>query len=71
MREESLLSLPEAVRRMTSLPADTLRLEGRGRLQVGAHADVVLFDSEEISDRATLEDPRRKATGVDTVLAAR
>ena len=68
VREESLLSLPEAVRRMTSLPADTLRLEGCGRLQVGAHADVVLFDSEEISDRATLEDSRRKAIGVDTVL---
>ena len=68
VREESLVSLPEAVRRMTSLPADILGLKGRGRLQVGAYADVVLFDSEDISDRATLEAPRRKALGVDTVL---
>jgi N-acyl-D-amino-acid deacylase len=68
VRDESLLTLPEAVRRMTSLPADILGLEGRGRLQVGAFADIVIFDPEEVSDRATLEQPRRKALGIDAVL---
>jgi len=68
VREESLISLPEAVRRMTSLPADILGLEGRGRLDVGACADMVLFDKETVLDEATLEAPRLKARGVDTVL---
>ncbi|HEX9723251.1 MAG TPA: amidohydrolase family protein [Vicinamibacteria bacterium] len=68
VRDESLVSLPEAVRRMTSLPADILGLESRGRLQVGAFADIVLFDPRKISDRATLEAPRRKALGIDAVL---
>jgi len=68
VRDESLLDLPEAIRRMTSLPADTIGLEGRGRLAAGAHADVVIFDADAVRDEATLDAPRRKAAGIERVL---
>ena len=68
VRGESLLSLPEAIRRMTSLPADTIGLEGRGRLEPGAWPDIVVLDADAIRDEATLEKPRRNATGIDAVL---
>jgi N-acyl-D-amino-acid deacylase len=68
VREERLLALPEALRRMTSLPASILGLEDRGVLREGAFADVVIFDPELIEDRATLEEPRLRANGVETVL---
>lgn len=67
VRDESLLSLPEAIRRMTSLPADTIGLEGRGRLEPGAWADIVVFDPNAVRDEATLDDPRRHARGIDAV----
>ena len=67
VRDESLLSLPEAIRRMTSLPADTIGLEGRGRLQKGAWADIVVFDPNVVRDEATLDEPRRHARGIDAV----
>lgn len=67
VRDESLLSLPEAIRRMTSLPADTIGLEGRGRLEPGAWADIVVFDPNAVCDEATLDDPRRHARGIDAV----
>jgi len=67
VRDESLLSLPEAIRRMTSLPADTIGLEGRGRLEQGAWADIVVFDPEVVRDEATLDEPRRHARGIDAV----
>jgi N-acyl-D-amino-acid deacylase len=68
VRGERLLSLAEAVRRMTSLPSSILGLPDRGVLREGASADLVVFDPEAIEDRATLEEPRRRARGVDTVL---
>jgi N-acyl-D-aspartate/D-glutamate deacylase len=68
VREERLLTLAEAVRRMTSLPASILGLRDRGVLREGAFADVVIFDPDAIQDRASLEEPRRRAVGVDTVL---
>jgi N-acyl-D-amino-acid deacylase len=68
VREEGVLDLPEAVRRMTSLPAEILGIRGRGRLEEGAFADVVVFDPAAVTDRATLESPRRKAEGVERVL---
>ncbi len=68
VRGERLLTLAEAVRRMTSLPASILGLRDRGVLREGAFADVVVFDPDAIEDRATLEEPRRRATGVDAVL---
>lgn len=64
VRDEGLLTLPEAIRRMTSLPADGLGLTGRGRLRVGCHADVVAFDAEAVADHATPTDPSRYATGM-------
>ena len=68
VRKEGLLTLSEAVRRMTSLPASILGLEDRGVLREGAFADVVIFDPELIEDRATLEQPRLRANGVELVL---
>ena len=68
-RDLGLFSLSEAVRRMTSLPADTLRLVGRGRLEVDAFADVAIFDAALVGDRATYADPHRFATGMHHVVA--
>jgi len=68
VRKEGVLTLPEAVRRMTSLPASILGLENRGVLRVGAFADIVIFDPELIEDRATLEEPRLRAQGIEMVL---
>jgi N-acyl-D-amino-acid deacylase len=67
-RDEKLISLPEAVRKMTGLPADRLGLADRGVLRAGARADVVAFDAARIIDRATYEEPHRYAAGVSHVL---
>lgn len=64
VREEKLISLQEAVRRLTLLPAETLRIQGRGRLAPGCFADVVVFDPVEIRDHATFQHPHRYATGM-------
>ena len=64
VRDEGLLSLEEAVRRMTSLPAANLSLRRRGRLQPGYFADVVVFDPATVQDHATFEQPHQYATGV-------
>ena len=64
VREESVIPLEEAVRRLTALPARNLKLRGRGSLAVGYFADVVVFDPETIQDRATFSDPHRYATGM-------
>jgi len=53
---------------MTSLPASILGLEDRGTLREGAFADVVVFDPDAIEDRASLEEPRLRARGVEMVL---
>jgi len=68
VRDTRDLTLAEAVRRLTSLPADTLAIEGRGRLKPGQFADVVVFDPATIADRATYEKPAQLATGVSEVL---
>ena len=67
-RELRLFPLAEAVRRMTSLPADTLRLRHRGRLAPGSFADVVVFDPATVLDHATYADPHRYASGIRDVL---
>lgn len=64
VRGRKLFGLEEAVRRMTSLPADIFKLEGRGRIRPGAFADLVLFDRERVADRATFRSPRREPRGV-------
>jgi N-acyl-D-amino-acid deacylase len=68
VREEKLLPLEEAIRKLTSLPAENLGLDRRGRLRVGYFADIVVFDSEAVADRATYENPHQLAVGMDSVL---
>jgi N-acyl-D-amino-acid deacylase len=69
-REVGLFTLEEAVRKMTSLSAERFGLAGRGRIEVGFAADLVIFDAGNIIDRATYEDPTRPAAGIDAVLVA-
>jgi len=68
VREEGIIPLEEAVRRLTSLPAANLKLEKRGRLLPGYYADVAVFDPATIRDRATFQDPHRYAEGMVHVL---
>jgi N-acyl-D-amino-acid deacylase len=67
VREQQWLTLPEAIRKMTSLPAARLGLTDRGRIAVGAKGDLVLFDPATIIDRSTFEAPRELAQGVRMV----
>ena len=64
VRDEKALSLAEAVRRLTSLPADNLRIADRGRLRRGLFADLAIFDAATIADRATYEKPHHYAVGM-------
>ena len=64
VREQGLLTWEEAVRKLTSLPADILGLADRGALQAGYVADIVVFDPESIKDMATFEDPFHYPTGM-------
>jgi len=68
VRDEKVIPLAEAIRRLTSLPATNLRLAGRGCLAKGCFADVVVFDPQRIADHATFEKPHQLATGVKDVL---
>jgi N-acyl-D-amino-acid deacylase len=68
VREDHALTTEEAVRKMTSLPADNLSLKDRGRLRPGAFADVVVFDPNAIQDHATFENSHQLSTGVSTVI---
>jgi N-acyl-D-amino-acid deacylase len=67
-RDEKLISLPEAVRRLSALPAHNLGLHDRGMLKAGAFADVVVFDPKTVEDHATYVKPQQLATGVTDVL---
>jgi len=64
VRDEKLVPLAEAVRRITSLPAERLGLRDRGVVREGAFADITVFDPDTIADRATYDDPHRTSDGV-------
>ena len=68
VRDEGLIALEDAVRRLTGLPASNLKLERRGLLRPGYYADVVVFDPATIQDHATFTEPHQYATGVRHVL---
>ena len=64
VRDEKVLSLQEAIRKLAALPAQTLRIDRRGELKAGFFADVVVFDPEKIQDHATFVEPHQYATGM-------
>jgi N-acyl-D-amino-acid deacylase len=68
VREAKLVPLEAAVRRLSALPAQTLKLDRRGMLQAGFYADVVVFDPDGVQDRATFEKPHQYSVGVRHVL---
>jgi N-acyl-D-amino-acid deacylase len=68
VREEKVLPLAEAIRKMTSLPASILGLADRGTIAPGQAADLVLFDPVTVADRATFENPFQYPVGIDTVI---
>jgi N-acyl-D-amino-acid deacylase len=67
-RELGLITLEEAVKRMTSLPARTLGLAGRGTIAPDAFADLVVLDPERVIDRATFDAPTTPSEGIDLVM---
>lgn len=69
-RELGVIDLPEAVRRMTSAPADRLGFDDRGRIEVGMVADIVVFDPETVIDRATFDEPHQYPVGIPHVFVA-
>jgi N-acyl-D-aspartate/D-glutamate deacylase len=68
VKERQVLTLPEAIRKMTGWPATRMRLANRGTIQVGNWADVTIFDYDAIQDRATYERPMEFPTGIEWVL---
>ena len=67
VRDEHVITLQEAVRKLSAFPADTLSLTGRGRLKAGYFADVVVFDPATVQDHSSYERPQQLATGVEEV----
>ncbi len=68
VREQGLLTLEEAVRRMSGLPAETFQLHGYGRIETGARANLVVFDAERVIDRATFDDSKQYPEGIEYVI---
>ncbi len=68
VREEKIMTLPEAIRKMTSVPADKFGFSGRGRIGEGYYADLVIFDPGRVTDRATWEDPHQYPDGIEYVI---
>lgn len=68
VREKQVVSLPEMIRKMTSLPAKVYDLEGKGWIKVGYDADICIFDAEKIIDNATYNEPWHRASGLNRVI---
>jgi N-acyl-D-aspartate/D-glutamate deacylase len=68
VREKGLLSLEEAIRKMTSLPAERLRLRNKGRIVEGADADITVFNLDTVRDHATYKDPVQFPSGIEWVI---
>lgn len=68
VREEKFFDLATGIKKMTSMPAEKLGVKGRGEIKKGNYADLVIFDSNEIIDKATFVDPHQLAVGIDYVL---
>ncbi|HKW35554.1 MAG TPA: D-aminoacylase [Candidatus Acidoferrum sp.] len=68
VREQHLLTVEQAIRKMTSLPAQRMGLHDRGMLRAGAFADITIFDPATVKDMATFEDPHRPSVGIEYVL---
>jgi dihydroorotase/N-acyl-D-amino-acid deacylase len=68
VREEKKLRLEEAIRKFTALPAQRMRLSDRGVLKAGMWADIVVFDPQTVTDRATFENPNQLSEGMQYVM---
>ena len=68
MRELKVLRLEDAIRRMTSLPAETYRFKDRGQLRSGFWADIVLFDAAKVQDTSTFKQPHAYPEGIPCVI---
>lgn len=68
VRERKALTLPDAIAKMTTVPATIVRLRERGALRKGWAADVVVFDPSTVADRATFEDPFQYPVGISVVV---
>ena len=68
VREEKIISLEEAIRRMTSLPAQKFQLKDRGLLKEGMAADIIIFDEQEVQDVSTYEKPHAYSKGFHFVI---
>ena len=64
VRDEKIIPMQEAIRRLTSLPAENLKINGRGALKPGYFADVVIFDPAKVQDHATYSQPHQYSTGI-------
>jgi N-acyl-D-aspartate/D-glutamate deacylase len=70
VREQHTLSLMEAIRKMTQMPADRLGMPAKGRIATGADADITVFDAARVTDRATFESPARYSDGIPYVIVS-
>src|SRR5258706_714011 len=68
VREKHILAMPEAIRKMTSMPPDAFRFDDRGMIKETYVADVVIFDPATVEDRATFEKPHQYPVGIECVI---